>query len=329
MNNSSLAPVVEKSIMTSGNIDTANALLALLHGKSDSICKLFSKEIAVEKGDLKTLNEMMLEKLSLHNIVAEATTITISFNNKKVLSFKAWDEFENHDFSTINAITKSIFIQWDFFVNISGYELPQRHTVSVRISSTPNPSDFLKALINGGFDDESELDMQSCTMICKVDFINNVLAEELTNVASNWDDLCEPAISKKGVLKTFLFKKRKVLSDIFNCCMVTSFYVFAAIILKLLIINNVFSLSIKSLFIICIFIMPLYNISKIVSINWTNRLYSQLGDIIDIHIFSISKGDEKEHERIEKSDKSIRCLISFIANTLVTIIVSFIFFYID
>lgn len=329
MNNSSIAPVVEKSIMTSENLNTANALLALLHGKSDSICKLFGKEISVGKGDLKTLNEMMIEKLSLHNVVAEATTITISFNSKKVLSFKTWDEFEKYDFSTINAITKSIFMQWDFFVNIFGYELPQRHTVSVRISSTPNPSDFLKALINGGFDDENELDMQTCTMICKVDFINNVLAEELTNVASRWNDLCEPAISKKGVLKSFLFKNRKVLSDIFNICMVSTFFILAAIILKILINNNVFSLSIKLLFFICIFIMPLYNISKIVSNSWTNKLYSQLGDIIDIHIFSISKGDEKERERIEKSDKSIHCLFSFAANTLVTIIVSFIFFYIS
>ena len=84
---------------------------------------------------------------------------------------------------------------------ISNYEVPQRHTVNVRISSNPNPSDFFKVLLSGGFDESHDLDIQSCT----VDFVNNTLAEELVNVAEHWNELCECAYSKKGAGTSFSF----------------------------------------------------------------------------------------------------------------------------
>ena len=246
MNSSSLIPHTSQDLTNDENLRNASALLALLHGKSDSICRLFKKEIIVGKSDLKSLNEQMIEKLSLHDVGTITTSIDVAFNNKKVITFKAWDEFELYDFSAINSSTKSIFVQWDFFAKINGYEIPQRHTVSIRIASTPNPSDVFKVLLSGGFDEASELDMQSSTMICKVDFINNTLAEELVNVAGSWNDLCECAYSKKGKLRPLLQKYRNGLADIFRLSFVTSFFVCVAIFFKYIINRNIIIVSVVS-----------------------------------------------------------------------------------
>lgn len=55
---------VDTDLMNEHNLQNANALLALLHGKSDSICRLFKKEILVGKDDLSSLNNNMIDKLS-------------------------------------------------------------------------------------------------------------------------------------------------------------------------------------------------------------------------------------------------------------------------
>lgn len=308
------------------NLRNASALLALLHGKSDSLCRLFNKEIIVGKNDVKSLNDSMISKLSLHNIGTITTSIDVSFSNKRIISFKSWDEFEVYDFSAINSPTKSLFIQWDFFANINGYEIPQRHTVSIRITTTPNPSDVFKVLLSGGFDEASEFDMQSATMICKVDFINNTLAEELVNVASSWNDLCECAYSKKGNIRPFLQLHRSALADIFHLSSFTSFFACLAIVLKILFNHNIIIANTKLIVYLIVFSQPLMAISSLISKNMSKNMYEKFGNLMEMHIFRLSKGDEKENIRIEEKGKYVKELVIFILNTLITVVVSFAFF---
>ena len=62
--------------LTTEYLRNANALLALLHGKSDSVCRFFDKEIIVDINQLDSLNSLILEKLSLHNV----STITTKYS---------------------------------------------------------------------------------------------------------------------------------------------------------------------------------------------------------------------------------------------------------
>lgn len=107
-----------EQILTMENLRNANALLALLHGKSDSVCRLFDKEIIVDINQLDNLNSLVLEKLGLHSVSAITTSVDVSLTDKKTLSYKAWEDFKKENFNAINSATKSIFIQWVFFCNI-------------------------------------------------------------------------------------------------------------------------------------------------------------------------------------------------------------------
>ncbi len=272
------------TLVNEHDLKNASALLALLHGKSDSICRLFTKEILVGKSELSSLNDAMIRKLSLHNVSTISTSIDIAFINKKVLTFKSWTDFEVYDFDKMNSATKSVFVQWDFFANINSYELPQRHTISVRISSTPNPSDFFKALLNGGFDEAHDLDLQTCTMICKVDFINNTLAEELVNVVEYWNDLCESAYSKKGKFRPFLAKHKGVCAQIFELCFVASIVLLLAIAVKLLIQKNCLSVTKELLLYSLIGFAPGAYYLRALAHTVAKRLHSSFGDLMDTHV---------------------------------------------
>lgn len=304
----------------------ASALLALLHGKSDSICRLFNKEILVDKKQLASLNESMCDKLALHSTSPILTSIDITFINKKILTFKSWPEFERYDFEKVNSSTKNVFVQWDFFVKLDSYQCPQRHTVSVRLSSTPDPSDFFKVLLSGAFDESHDLDIQSCTMICKVDFVNNTLAEELVNVAHRWNELCESATTKKGKLRRLLYKYRNNCAHILEICSSFCITLIIGICLKILLQRGIFQISAQTLLYTMFAVIPISMLVKKIANTCARKIYNAFGDLMDTHVFLISKGDSKQQEQIEKNSKFGKELVVFLLNAIFSIVLSVVFF---
>ncbi len=316
------------SIITAESIQNASAVLALLHGKSDSICKVFNKEIIVTISQLKQLNQLIYNKLALHNIGEITTVLDIALANKKILTFKSWYEFELHDFSVDNSSINSIFVQWDFFVALN-HKLPQRHTVSVRISSSPKPSEFFKVILSGGLDEESDIEMRMHTTICKVDFINNTLAEELVNVVEGWNELCESAISKKGRLTKFLCINNDFFAHVIEICFQASAILLIAIIAKCALNQGWITFSNDTLFFLIISLIPLYKILNTISRSMGKEIYNKFGSLMEFHIFDITTGDKKKIEKINNSTDCRKQLFWFVINFLVTLALSLIFFCMD
>lgn len=319
----------EVGLQTEPVIQDFNALLALFHGKSDSICRLFEKEIVVENSDLKRLNELMIEKLSIHDIDNITTSLDITFSNKKIVSFTTWKDFEDYDFEVVNSTTKSVFMQWDFMASINGYRIPQRHTVCVRISSTPNPSDFFKVLLSGGFDEAHDFDIQSCTMICKVDFINNTLAEELVGVAERWNESCECAYSKNGLIRPFLAKNKSKFAFVFELSIIIFLMLGLGVLSKLGVSRGLLRITCESLMYMAFLLVPTTVFVRQLARNGGKWIYEAFGNLMDTHIFAISRGDRKENERIEKESTYTKELISFILNVVFSILISIVFFILD
>lgn len=312
--------------LTMENLRNANALLALLHGKSDSVCRLFDKEIIVDINQLDNLNSLVLEKLGLHSVSAITTSVDVSLTDKKTLSYKAWEDFKKENFNAINSATKSIFIQWDFFATFSGYKVPQRHTLNVRIASSLQPSDMFKVLLNGGLDEKDSFDIQCCTTVCKVDFINNALAEELLNVVQKWTELCESACSEKGRVRPFLFKHRNALANIVELCVVFSFCMIVAIAIKLLNRYGFAGTELKNLVYLFIFMVPITTVAKKLGRHFGKKVYSELDNLMETHIFRISLGDTKQVQKIAEESRYRNSAILFIFNVITSIVLPVIFF---
>lgn len=269
----------------------------------------------------KTIND----KLWLNGVENIATTIDIVFNNKEILNFKSLEQLESYNFDILNCSTKSISLEWDFFVKINGYEIPQRHTVSVRIASSPMPSDLFKILLSGGFDESHDLDIQSSTMICKVDFINNILAEELINIVSNWNDLCENAIEEKGKVKRIIHSRRLLIASIAEICTIISFCAICAVGMKIFLNDNsTFFYEYLPYFII--FSFPCVVAIKKISHFIANLFYDEFGEIMDIHIFNFTSGDKKMIEKCKINSDVKKQIFWLVVDIIISIILSIIFF---
>ena len=166
-------------------------------------------------------------------------------------------------------------------------------------------------------------------MICKVDFVNNTLAEELVNVAGHWNELCECAYSKKGIVRSFLFKHRKGCAHIFEVSFVFCIALIIAITFKILIKKNLLVISNDFLLYTLIGIIPFSFMVKNIAHACGQKIFSAFGNLMDLHIFSISTGDSKEQERIEKDSRFGKELLVFILNAFFSIFLSIIFLAIE
>ena len=183
--------------------------------------------------------------------------------------------------------------------------------------------------LNGGFDDVDDINIQGATTLCKVDFVNNTLAEELVNVISSWNDLCENAITKKGKIKRFLYKNKNIMANLgkfsamYSICIIISVFIKILLSSKKLIINSEF------LFFLIIMIIPMVPFITSIGKSLGQSIYDKCGYILETHIFIISKGDKKENERIEERGKCSKESFWFIVNTIISILLSVVFFVIE
>jgi hypothetical protein len=299
-----------------------SSILALFGAKSDSMCRIFNKQIVVGLKELSILNTNINEKLSIHSVEYVTTDVDITFANKKTISFKTWVEFVNYDYESINSRVEQIYIQWDFKVKLN-YEVSQKHTIYLRITSSPKPSDLIKALINGGLDEDNEFEVKTSVMLCKVDFINNVLAEELMNVVEKWNDLCESAIAKVGKISCFAHIHSVFFANVLELLVATSIVLIIAIILKLMIAYRHIYISIP---IMILSMIPLYMLIKRICHSAGKKLYERLDDIMSTHVFNLTTGDRKVNEINKEKNSCKKQAGGFILNIAITVVLGVIFY---
>ena len=329
--NTELQTVEENGVIIPNEKDlkNASAILSLLHGKADSNCKIYKKPILVDKDGLQTLHQEILDKLQLHQVGDVVTSIDVSFSNRHFLSFKSWADFSAYNFGTENSKIQSVVMQWDFFIKLDHYQMPQRHTLNVRIASTPKPSDIFKVLLSGGFDEEHDIDIQGSTMIARVDFINSTLAEELLNVVSKWNELCDVAYTTRSKFRKFLYVSKTFFANLTEFFAMVSLVALLGIAVKLTNLVDVFSTVNANLIFAILALIPISNLFKDIGRFFGKKIYDKLDDVMEIHVFSISKGDKKAIDKIKRSSEYKKEVVIFVLNIVASVILSVIFFLID
>lgn len=302
--------------------------LVLLNGKSESISRVYDKEIIVDLEQLNILNSMMESKFQLHDITVNVTTVNVFFTNKSSKNFKSWDDFKNFDYSTQNSSVRSIVIEWDFMVKIN-YAIPQRHTVTVKISSFLNPSDMFKILLSGGLDERDDMEIQAATMYGKVNFVNHTLAEELLNVIDEWNNLCETAISKRSNFTKYISERSTACANISELSIIVLWAILTATVLKILISKNILVLSAETILYLIIALIPLSSVFRGTAREFGKKVYSKLQLVTQSHVFNLTRGDKKEYEKIKEKSNYTKELIAFIANIVISIVISIVFMVIE
>lgn len=171
------------------------SIFHLLVGKPDSTQKMFKRRILVGVTSIKDLHERMHEKLANHRIEGLVATVDVSFEDKSSLEFGTWAEFDQHRW-TGPKVTKEVRLRWEFLVAVDGYKVPQRHTVTVKLSPHLKPFDVMRAVFSKDPSELDSIEIDSVPIVCRVDFVNHILSKELIAVVDEWvHGLPEPVVA--------------------------------------------------------------------------------------------------------------------------------------
>jgi len=305
-------------IINDESINNLHALLALLHGKSDSKSQTFSKEVTVDKLRLSTLHLNICEKLSTHSIPALITTANVLLNNRKVIDFKSWDEFESFKWENIDHSIESIVLEWDFFLKLQNFESPQRHKLTLKIHSSPL-DDFI--ILNG------EFERNNATMSCRVDFINHVLADELLNIVGDWCNLCAPALLNPKY-KIFLFENKFFFAKMCQFLTILSLVFAIGIFVKICI--DIPQITVAILLYALLFLVAFHFLVVTLSGYLGQFIFNKLKSLLSVHIFDITEGDKKRRLLLKQKSLSTKnAVIILFFNVFVPLILGITFYFLD
>ncbi len=190
------------------NIEDFKSIYYLLNAKPDTQLKVIREPKRVLFEDIVTLNEKIENKIKLHDALIKISSINVIFKDGSIKEYTVWKEFLRID-RNCSLVTESISIIWDLSLLLPGYELPQRHTLKVRIGSDVKPIEYFHLMaIN---DNDADLEEGTAFLIAKVDFISSVLANELIQNVVEWYN-CLSSIDDKNKFQNFLTKQNQYIS---------------------------------------------------------------------------------------------------------------------
>jgi hypothetical protein len=210
--NSSIVPQQPGQLIP---LDEFKSIFYQLNAKPDTEIRLLPGKKNLELADIRSINEQVSAKLRNHDLVSDIASITFVLSNRKIKDYGAWAEFERENWDTINEKVSMITIKWDVAIKLPQYQLPQRHSLKVRIGNEIPPKDIFQLILTS--DDIVELMEARTPSICKVDFVNDFLATELINIVTNWHEGLRD-LPEANPLSSFLFKYGKLLSEIIQYC---------------------------------------------------------------------------------------------------------------
>jgi hypothetical protein len=167
-------------------LENFKSLYYFFKSKRDTDIKLYNENKQFRKRDISELNNKINEKIRLHRHLTKTTQVTIGLENGHVIPFGTWESFENFDWNC-SETTKYLSIEWDFNVLLENQffeEIPQTHTLRVRMGNGLKPSEMIQVIFMGG--DEHELEEAQSQMVSKIDFVNAQICADFKNIVSEW-----------------------------------------------------------------------------------------------------------------------------------------------
>jgi hypothetical protein len=286
------------------SLEDFKALYYFMNAKPDTQIRLMQGKRIVDVSDIRKINEQITSKLLNHNVNGSITSITIVIGKNDIRDYSSWTEFERENWDTINGQTRSIMVVWDILIKLPQYNIPQRHTLKLRIGQALPPSDMIQLVMSS--DNPSELMEAHSDAVCKIDFINQVLASELLAIVTNWyEGLHEPP--KIVGFQLFFTKKQSTLISLIGhtvkiTILAISVY-FANFFCVRYNINNLLTLS--NINWVVLFFLILHSASSFIAHICAKWVDDKIDDYEEYNRFIITKGDDKAVIAIEQQNDNI------------------------
>jgi hypothetical protein len=315
------------ALTTGVSVQDFQSFFYLFNAKPDRETKFFADNKIVSVSTIIDLNDLMQEKLKLHEIVTNQVSVIVSLDNNRTLEYGTWAKFLDEKWHTA-AITKNVTIIWDFTVKLPGYKFPQRHTVKLRIGQKLKPKDLFELVMN--HEDEDQLHDAFSHSICSIDFINPVISSEMFHIVDTWHKSL-PKNFYSSRLHSFLRKNSKKIETLIILLVLTT----GCILLygaSRPFLSYVWSNSIDKTFYTRIYgglllsmlaLFGFYQAGRL----WANGTAKFIDRLRTAALFNFTKGDQNANVENSKKNNSITKAIG--AKLTVTVIINIIAFLLD
>ncbi|MEP0754569.1 hypothetical protein NDA03_20340 [Trichocoleus sp. Lan] len=313
-------------------LDEFKSLFYQLNAKPDTEIRLLRGNKNLELADIISINERISDKLRNHDLIAEIASINFILSNRKIKDYSTWAEFERENWDTVNEKVRTVTIKWDVAIKLPQYKFPQRHSLKVRIGSEIPPKDIFQLILTS--DDITELMEARTQSICKVDFVNDILAAELMNIVVNWYEGLRD-LPKSNFINSFLSNQGKLLSEIIRYAspivLLLIFYQYYDYCIPLLRIQE--QVSLKSLGALLILLLFISTTGSFLGVKFERFIDKRIDKFEKHPTFSITRGDRKAAEEFEITNKKLTnqilgrsfwVLFSLIVSSLVKFVVKYI-----
>lgn len=183
--------------------------------KQDCTTRVFRKDVVIEIADIYSLNERITEKLRMYPEAGFMVTVNVKFLNGKQQTFSGWKAFEEYKWYESEPIN-NITIVWEFNAILPHFEIPQKHTLTVKMTNSMRPEEMINIIFTGNLETMEEFDTNFFPIVSRVDFIDRVLGEELLNIVSNWVNGLRESLIKKSKWIIILKKNKAKLVSFLN-----------------------------------------------------------------------------------------------------------------
>ncbi len=308
------------------DLDTLKSFYYWANAKPDQTVKIFKDSRKIHIEDIVSLNNNVQEKIKNHNLFSNITTVDIIFKKWKIKTFSQWEEFIRTDWNILPEVVKSISIKWDINIKLPQFELPQRHTMQVRIGSWVNASEFFQMMVS--WDDDVEREESRAFAVCKVDFVNTVIANELITITETWYD-CLKKGSGKWWLQKNIEEYRNIISQLSKYLISSSGLLILFILFRQShkdeIINGFNNTIYLDLYAWILGIFVVYFVTSLIG-SWVRELmHMSIYRLNEPNIFEITKGDKNSQYEIEnKNNKIILKFCIWFFTTVLSVIISLI-----
>ncbi len=286
------------------SVDEFKSLFYQLNAKPDTQIRLLPGKKNLELADIRSINEQISAKLRNHELVSDIASINFVLSQRKIKDYCTWAEFERENWDTVNEKVLAITLQWDVAIKLPQYQLPQRHSLKIRMGTAIPPKDMFQLILTS--DDIGELMEARTPSICKVDFVNNILADELMNIIANWHEGLGD-LPETNLLTSFLAKHGKFLSAIIRyflpIVLLIIFYQYQDFLLPWMAIPA--QITIKSLEALLIWLAAIFVTGTLLGNKVERCIDERIDRFEEYPQFSITRGDKKAVEEFERTNKKL------------------------
>lgn len=186
--------------------DSLKSIFHILVGKPDSTTLLFEGPFQLGGSEVADLHDQISRKIRTHSVETLNASAFISSSDRIIHEFSSMKDLLSHPWSGSEQ-TESVTLKWDFLINMSNYEIPQRHTLTVRVARLPNAKETLRRIFSDTSNDDDPHDMTLAPMYCRADFISPILGKELINIVKDWHKGLKRPIAVSKFLQTISDRK--------------------------------------------------------------------------------------------------------------------------